>query len=99
MLEKKQVSKSKQAANNDKTRYSSEEQAIIDTIEVIKKKLEVADKSVQKAEDELGRLRSLPPLPEPSHFEEKRMAQQVVEKKDYVPPSKYNVGQDTSAKY
>ncbi|OAL46817.1 hypothetical protein IQ07DRAFT_682939 [Pyrenochaeta sp. DS3sAY3a] len=80
----KTIANSKQEAKISKKAYSIEEQAIRDSIKDLRENVTKANQKVLKAEKEVTRLNNLPPLPEPDHFDELAMAQQLAPEEAHV---------------
>jgi hypothetical protein len=79
------VKDSATAAKIDEEKFHSAADAASANIERRKEQLALAKRRVQRAEDELESLRRLPPLPEPTYYEEVLMANKVVPKTEAAP--------------
>ena len=71
------VSAQKDVASDDITKYRSQRASAEKNIGEMKKQLDGARKSASRAQDELDHLLSLPPIEEPSFYEDLDMAQRL----------------------
>lgn len=78
------IANSKHHAKQSQKAYSIEEQSILKSIEDLQMGISRAIQKAVKAEGEVRRLNNLPPLPEPDHYEEAMMAQQLAPAEHYT---------------
>jgi hypothetical protein len=71
----KEVGKEKDAAGVDVIKHSGQAAAAESSIKEMKQKLNEARSRVSRAQDELDSILDLPPLREPTYFEDLHMAQ------------------------
>ena len=78
VVESRKVEESINKAKGDKARFNIEANTAESEIQRISRQLDLAEDRVSKAYDELDRIRRLPPILEPSHYEDVEMASELV---------------------
>lgn len=76
-VEQEKVGKDKTQAEIEEEKYKDKATARSNEINRMKEKLDLAVYRVSRAQDELDLLLQLPPIKEPSHFEDLAMAQRL----------------------